>query len=288
MGLAPQKGSPMYYLSTPRRLLTAASLLASTAALAASSPAANADASTANSTVGVTASSPQNDLTAGRNAQTMPEYMTDVYNDVNSFWTGALTAAGDPLPNPRYVWMPPGESVNQACSDSLGNTTTDDSTAAYCSTDNTIYFSQQMATNIWQGQVDVNGDGTIGTSGGFSVAYALAHEYAHSIQHALGIYDANPNVAVKQFELQADCLAGVWAHGAYEHGELQGDDIQQAVTATQKFGDYDFSDPGHHGTPAERSQAFMLGYNTGQGTQCTLNLGDPNAGDSGGTVIVFN
>jgi predicted metalloprotease len=281
----------MFHFHSTRRLLTTAAsvtALTVTGLVSAGTASAQDVAQTDQSTVAVTAPAPQsNGLWEARNARTMGDFMTSVYGDVSSFWTNALTAANDPVPNPSYLWMMPGESVNQACSDSLGDTATSDTTADYCSTDNTIYFSQQMATDIWDGQMSANGDQTTGDTGGFSVAYAIAHEYAHSVQTALGIYAANPDLPVKQFELQADCLAGVWAHSAYERGELQGDDIQQAVTATEKLGDYDFSDPGHHGTPAERSQAFMTGYNTGLGSQCTLNLGDPNSDATGGTVI-FN
>jgi predicted metalloprotease len=220
-------------------------------------------------------------MTTVQNAATMGDFMTGVYNDVRSFWTQSLTAAGYQgarVPQPFYTWLAPGQSVNEGCADAQGNSATSDATANFCSADQTIYFSVSMAEQIWNGTLTANSDQTTGPSGDFSVAYAIAHEYGHAVQFALGIYAANAaTTPTKQFELQADCLAGVWAHSVYDRGQLESGDVEEAVTAAAKVGDYDFGSTGHHGTPVERQQAFMTGYNSGQGDQCTLSLGDPSA-----------
>jgi predicted metalloprotease len=102
--------------------------------------------------------------------------------------------------------------------------------------------------------------------GDFGIAYIIAHEYAHNVQEELGI--RSRGVTVKLFELQADCLAGAWANSEYYAGLLEGGDYAEAVGTADLVGDYDFTDPEHHGTPAERAAAWKFGYDTGSGARC--------------------
>lgn len=215
-------------------------------------------------------------LTTVNSRTTMEDYMTDVVTDVGDFWNGRLTAAGKPSPFAYYNWISPGQSVEMQCVDETGSHATTDATAAYCPKDDTIYFSVKMAQDIWNGALGQPGVVAGGTTGDFSVAYAIAHEYAHNVQRELGIYDANPTLRTKQFELQADCMAGVWANSAYWKGALEAGDVEEAITSSRAVGDEEFSSPAHHGTPQERADAFMLGYNTGDAGQCSLDLGNPN------------
>jgi predicted metalloprotease len=61
--------------------------------------------------------------------------------------------------------------------------------------------------------------------------------------------------------LQADCLAGAFTHVAYYQGILDADDITEGAQARFDVGD-DLTDPAqHHGTPEERRDAFLTGYN---------------------------
>ena len=77
------------------------------------------------------------------------------------------------------------------------------------------------------------------------MAYVIAHEFGHHIQTATGVSQAvqdtvaedgsrSNELSVKQ-ELQADCLAGVWAHSAIS--ELDAGDVEEALTAAAAVGD---------------------------------------------------
>ena len=126
----------------------------------------------------------------------------------------------------------------------------------------------------------------------------VAHEYAHSIQQHLGLYEQiykqYPNAVVQDrpFELQADCLAAVWANSVYHQGLLDAGDVEEAMDAALAIGDFDFTLRGHHGTPEERHAAWKLGYETGNAAECNRYLSPENITvapppDSGGGVIVI-
>jgi predicted metalloprotease len=265
----------MPFRISSRRLLTAIACATTLAAGGVAAGCGSDHVNTDTSVADVSASSPTPAPIPTLEASgTMSEFMTQVFEDVSSFWTRELTQEGLPAPRPAYHWIAPGDVLHEACPGPGGRTNSTDGTAEYCQDDATIYFSQQAAVDIWQGKFVGNEDQINGRTGDFSVAMVIAHEYAHAVQDTLRIYDANPDLPQKAFELQADCLAGVWAHSVYQRGMLPADSIEQAVTSVAKVGDYQFDDPGHHGTPAERSAAFILGYNAGHGSQCTLGLGD--------------
>jgi predicted metalloprotease len=132
-----------------------------------------------------------------------------------------------------------------------------------------------LAVRLWEGTYRIvdSGDGTRHATGDFSVAYAVAHEYAHSLQAELGVIASPANdytltYPVYKTELHADCWAGVWANSAYYQGLLEAGDIEEAFQSALDLGEYDYADPAHHGTPAQRSQAFMDGYNHGDPASC--------------------
>ena len=86
-----------------------------------------------------------------------------------------------------------------------------------------------------------------GAPGDFAQAYVLAHELGHHVQNILGIeaamrkeQRADPsrgNELSVRLELQADCLAGVWAHSTYERGVLEAGDIAEGLAAAAAVGD---------------------------------------------------
>ena len=92
----------------------------------------------------------------------------------------------------------------------------DDSAAAYCSGDDTIYISEQFASDVYNGALDQvlpgSSQGFGRTYGDFAVAYIVAHEYGHQIQDELGLFDQQ--IPTAALELQADCFAGAWANSA--------------------------------------------------------------------------
>jgi hypothetical protein len=84
------------------------------------------------------------------------------------------------------------------------------------------------------------------------------------------------------FELQADCYAGTWAKSAYQENRLQDGDVQEALHAARAVGDFDTGNPGHHGTPAQRAQAWNSGFDAGDPSSCSKYLDPSNLDDAGG------
>jgi predicted metalloprotease len=124
----------------------------------------------------------------------------------------------------------------------------------------------------------------------FSEAYVIAHEVGHHVQDELGIL---PRVMQEQqasaskveqnrlqvrVELQADCLAGVWANRAQaKHSFLDPGDVDQALQTASAIGDdrlqkeaqgYVVPDAFTHGTSEQRKRWFMSGFNGGKVSAC--------------------
>jgi predicted metalloprotease len=199
--------------------------------------------------------------------QTMDQFLTGVLKDVDGYWTQEFKDAGLPEPRVSYDWVPAGQSVSSACG------TENDTAAAYCPGDDTIYISQQFANGIYDGALDQSLPGAAqgfgGAVGDFSVAYIVAHEYGHQVQTELGTYDKyGQQLPTMAFELQADCYAGTWAKSAADRNELQDGDVQEALDAALAVGDFDTSSPGHHGTPDQREAAWRTGYDAGNPGSC--------------------
>jgi hypothetical protein len=230
--------------------------------------------------------------TGGTRPATMDAFLTDVLDNVDAFWTAAFANAGLPEPRVSYLWLAPGQVSTTQCVDQSGSNEVNDSSAFYCGLDDTIFVSQQFATDLWNGTMDGQ---LAGASSGyghgvgdFGVAYALAHEYAHNVQTELGYYDRLGGVlTTREFELQADCFAGAWAHNAYTQGLLETGDIEEALSTAQAVGDFDQLAPGHHGTPDERLQAFQLGYGNGNAADCDGYLNPSTVSAGTGDVIVI-
>lgn len=199
----------------------------------------------------------------GRNEpQTIDAFLTDVLQDVDRFWTRTFATADLPEPRVSYVWIPPGSRVLTACGDAA-----DDNAAFYCPADDTIYVAQSFAARLYEGVLQgLPGDGK--AAGDFAVAYVLAHEYAHNLQTELGIFSSLRSETAKPFELQADCLAGVWAYSVFAEGAITDADIEEAAQTALAVGDFDVSNEQHHGTPEERRAALLTGFETGSPSSC--------------------
>jgi uncharacterized protein len=118
--------------------------------------------------------------------------------------------------------------------------------------------------------------------GDFAQAYVVAHEVAHHVQTILGITrqkaiadQQDPdgaNARSVRFELQADCLAGVWMHTVYRRGVLTDADLDDALTAAAVVGD-DFAgsrplEEWTHGSSAQRRQWLKTGFEEGRPESC--------------------
>ena len=205
-------------------------------------------------------------------SRTAEEFLTAVTQDVDTFWTQQFEAAGLPEPRVSYAWIPAGQTVASACG--AEESAMGDGAAAYCSGDDTIFISEKFATDIYTGALDralpgsANGYG--GTAGDFAVAYIVAHEYGHQIQDELGLFKQYGSIPTMRFELQADCFAGTWARSAYDDQRVESGDLDEALNAALAVGDFKLDDPGHHGTPEQRREAWMSGFESGDPAACTL------------------
>src|ERR1700758_4214228 len=104
----------------------------------------------------------------------------------------------------------------------------------------------------------------------FSQAYVIAHEIGHHVQNQLGL--------LARVELQADCLAGIWANRAQERWQfIEPGDVEAAMQTASAIGDdrlqkqsqgYVVPDAFTHGTSAQRTRWFMSGLKSGDVASC--------------------
>lgn len=126
-----------------------------------------------------------------------------------------------------------------------------------------------------------------GAPGEFAQAYVIAHEVGHHVQNVLGIEKkvrqaqrrdpARRNALSVKMELQADCLAGVWAHSAQARQFLDPGDLEAGLRAAAAVGDDRLQrnatggvspESFTHGTSAQRSQWFRRGLESGRVDAC--------------------
>jgi predicted metalloprotease len=131
----------------------------------------------------------------------------------------------------------------------------------------------QMATQLLEGTYKTNVEPPSKyKAGDFSVAFVLAHEYAHNLQTERGWLPENgddaPKATSRSIELNADCLTGVWVNSVNARRLLAATDIQEVKRTLADIGqDPSVSNP-THGTPKERTKAFQLGYDSGKAASC--------------------
>jgi predicted metalloprotease len=145
----------------------------------------------------------------------------------------------------------------------------------YCPLDQKVYIDLAFYDELKR---------RFGAPGDFAQAYVIAHEIGHHVQKQLGISDKvqsmRPRLSDRDYnklsvrmELQADFLAGVWAHHVARYaGILDEDDIREAVNAAAAIGDdriqkqaqgYVVPDAFTHGSSEQRVRWFLYGLKTG-------------------------
>ncbi len=145
----------------------------------------------------------------------------------------------------------------------------------YCPEDSKVYIDLSFYDDL---------QSRFGAPGDFAMAYVVAHEVGHHVQDLWGISDkvhaARQRLSEEEYnklsvklELQADFLAGVWAHHDQElNNILEPGDIEEALTAANAIGDdrlqkqsqgYVVPDAFTHGTSEQRMYWFKKGFETG-------------------------
>lgn len=195
-------------------------------------------------------------------------FLTETLDSVDAYWTETFRANDIPAPRVGFTILPEGATSSTRCDEDA-----DDTAAFYCPSDDTIYVGERIAAGIIDGVLDGFPGQQAGQGravGDFGAAYLVAHEYAHNVQEELGFFDAErEGASARPFELQADCLAGVWGASVYRAGLLDDGDVQEALSTALAVGDFEVGSPQHHGTPEERRDAWQLGFESGEPSSCT-------------------
>jgi uncharacterized protein len=183
---------------------------------------------------------------------TVPEWLSTVDSDVANYWQTQFNRAG-------YRYRPPKEAIfDQAIRTGCGKAPKN-AGPFYCSTDGTIY----LPVGFFDRQAQRFGDA--------AVAIVVAHENAHRVQDLLGLFRA-PLLSA-QIELQADCLAGVWARTVYKRGLFEPGDVEEILGIVHVSGDAQgvpITAQGAHGSSLLRESAYEQGYEGGKPGSCPI------------------
>lgn len=150
----------------------------------------------------------------------------------------------------------------------------------YCPADKKVYIDLSFYDDL---------KNRFGAPGDFAQAYVIAHEVGHHIQTLLGISrkvhaqrsrvsEEEGNALSVRQELQADCLAGVWAHNAHKaRNVLERGDIEEGLNAATAIGDdrlqkqsrgYVTPESFTHGSSEQRVRWFKRGLDSGHADSC--------------------
>ena len=200
------------------------------------------------------------------------EFITFVLNDVQDTWVKLYPDAyGGSYKHAKLVLFD--HSVRSACgraSSSIG--------PFYCPGDHKAYIDLSFYRALAD-RFEAPGD--------FAQAYVLAHEIGHHVQNLTGTSDRvhrarrrdrdNANEESVKLELQADCLAGVWAHHADRRDILEVGDVEEGLAAAAAIGDDTLQrkssgevnpESWTHGSSDQRVRWFTRGFESGQVRAC--------------------
>ena len=202
------------------------------------------------------------------------EFIRAVLGDTEDTWKPLFKPYDQTYPEPELTLFD--NSVTSACgyaTSAVG--------PFYCPQSQSVYLDLDFFRKMAERVADF---------GEFAQAYVIAHEIGHHVQARLGLsrpFDEAQNAGQHttgddglqvRSELQADCLAGVWAHHAQQRLDwLEPGDMQAALNAASAFGDdYLRGNPSAkvmpetftHGRSAQRVRWFGQGFEYGQIEQC--------------------
>lgn len=210
------------------------------------------------------------------------EFIGKVLADTEDVWTAVFKSFGRNYPDPKLVIY--NGATRTQCG--VGQTAMG---PFYCPLDQKVYIDLAFYDELKR-RFNVAGD--------FAQAYVIAHEVGHHVQNQLGILqkvqelkeragdEATANQIQVRTELQADCLAGVWANlNDQMKKRLQPGDVEEALNAASQIGDDMIQrrmtgrvvpDAFTHGTAAQRVHWFKAGLESGRMDACdTFNTASP-------------
>jgi predicted metalloprotease len=198
----------------------------------------------------------------------MGDFVSVVLADTEDVWRTLFRQLGQDYREPRLVLFT--DQVSSGCGYAGAV-----SGPFYCPRDEKVYLDLAFFEDMQR---------KLGAQGDFALAYVIAHEVGHHVQKLLGIQDKvmaeQGRVGEREFnqllvrlELQADFLAGVWAHYAQQAANfLEQGDIEEGINAAGAVGDdriqrrtqgYVVPDAFTHGTSEQRVRWFKKGLETG-------------------------
>ncbi len=207
------------------------------------------------------------------NTDEMKKFISRVLADTEDVWNRVFQSFGKTYKEPKLVVF--SGSYPTACGTGMAAMG-----PFYCPVDQKIYIDLVFYEELKR---------RFNAPGDFAQAYVVAHEVGHHVQTLLGIAEQvqrlkqrmserEANKVQVRMELQADCLAGVWA--ALNHqlkNRLQPGDIEEGLNAAQQIGDDMIQrqqtgrvvpDAFTHGSAAQRVRWFRRGLQTAQIQQC--------------------
>jgi len=204
----------------------------------------------------------------------MKKFVARVLGSTERTWSEIFQAAGRTYEKPTLVLF--SDTVQSACGFAQAA-----AGPFYCGPDHKVYIDLSFYRDLRQ-RFQAPGD--------FAQAYVIAHEVGHHVQNLLGIMkkvqsmqsratnENQANALSVQLELQADCLAGIWANYAHrERNILEQGDVEEGLNAAAQIGDdriqlrargYVVPEGFTHGSAEQRMQWFRLGIESGDLKKC--------------------
>jgi predicted metalloprotease len=199
------------------------------------------------------------------------DFMSFVLDDVQNFWEDTFRQSGKSYERAELVLFT--EATHSAC-----GTASSQIGPHYCPPDQRVYIDLGFFREL-RAQFRAPGD--------FAQAYVLAHEIGHHVQNLLGINErvrreqqTSPDAANElsvRLELQADCLAGVWAFSTFERDILESGDLEEGLAAAAAVGDDRIQrqagadvnpETWTHGSSEQRVSWFRQGFEDGDPNAC--------------------
>jgi predicted metalloprotease len=203
----------------------------------------------------------------------LADFVSVILASTEDVWSAVLPASGQRYTPPKLVLF--SDAVESACgmnSAAVG--------PFYCPPDRKVYLDLHFFAEL---------DRRFGAPGDFAQAYVVGHEVGHHVQNLLGISArveserarlsrADGNHLSVEIELQADCLAGVWAfHANRTRRLLEPGDVEEGLRAAAAIGDDTLQKAARgrvvpesftHGSSAQRTHWLKRGLQSGRIADC--------------------